>query len=76
MADICQSTALSPTPFILEAEAIKKHEEGAGALGGSATVYRGFYDELEVAIKDFRLYEKTVMSVKKVNRRTIIMLPI
>ena len=73
MAEICQSTALSPTLFILEVEAIKKNDEGVAAHGGAACVYRGFYDGQEVAIKDFRLYEKTINSVKKVCGWTIVL---
>jgi hypothetical protein len=66
MADICQSTALSPTSFVLEPEEIKKIEKDAREHGGSAIVYRGFYDKQVVAIKDFRLYKKTAHRIKKV----------
>jgi hypothetical protein len=66
MAKMCQSIALSPTPFVLRGEALRRDEEAAGAHGGFATVYHGFYGEAEVAIKDFRLHENTINVVKKV----------
>jgi hypothetical protein len=66
LVNLCQKTSLCPTAIILDDEVVISDRPSV-ENGASARVHHGLVGKTEVAVKDFRLYAKTIQSVKKVS---------
>ncbi|KAG6917273.1 hypothetical protein DXG01_003221 [Tephrocybe rancida] len=67
LIQLCQKCSTFPHPFIIPYP--KKLHKGAIESGGSARVYHGLHEQQEVAIKEYRLYERS--NIPRVKRRLL-----
>ncbi|KAJ7138576.1 kinase-like domain-containing protein [Mycena filopes] len=64
LISLCQRATLLPRSFLCHDE-LQVAEDAPVDAGASATIYRGFLGDAEVAVKSLRLYVRTINRVKK-----------